>query len=554
MNAPLPLVKQLLIPCIGGLLAGKMIVDLFAGIGGASIGIEKALGRSPDVACNHCRQKIGVHSLNHPGTLHLCDDVRQLKPLDVCKGWPLGLLWLSPDCRHFSRAKGATPVSDSVRSLAWEAVTWAGQAMPDVISLENVCEFLTWGPLIPKLDKFGNPMRYTKGENKGKVMMVPDPARRGETFRQWVRALEDAGYVVGWRVLCAADYGTPTIRKRLFIQARRDGRPISWPEATHGPGLKPYRTAGECIDWTTPCKSIFDRKKPLADNSCRRLARGVLRYVIKAAKPYIVRIGQQGGRGDYVQGTDRPLTTIVTKAEHCLVTPSLVSLRGTEDSHQHGDDINAPLRTISAGGSHHAVIAGSLTKYFSSKDGKQDHAASLDDPLPTVTQVDHNGLVAAHLVKTAGCLVQYYSQGTTAQACDQPLHTVVTKARHAAVEASLSRDLAGATRTAYWLMHYLGHEVPVRWVEIDGVPEPVVVVVVDGDEYLLTDLGLRMLQPRELARAQGFPETYVLQGSKRAQIAGIGNSVCPPLAEALIRAIFGFDRPATDSGHHRMAA
>jgi DNA (cytosine-5)-methyltransferase 1 len=205
-----------------------------------------------------------------------------------------------------------------------------------------------------------------------------------------------------------------------------------------------------------------------------------------------------------------------------------VSLRGTDDSHQHGDDINAPLRTISAGGTHHALIAGSLTKYFSSKDGKQDHAASLHDPLPTVTQVDHNGLVAANLVRSADCLTHE----------DRP---------------ALNRDLVGAIRTARWLMTYAGDDVPVEWIEVDGERQPVVLVRVDGTTYLLTDLGLRMLQPRELARAQGFPETYVLQGSKRAQIAGIGNSVCPPVAEALIRAIFGFSEPAEDSDY-RLAA
>ena len=593
--------KQLLIPCIAGILAGKMVVDLFAGFGGASRGIEVAIGRSPDVTCNHDQHKIKVHALNHPATVHLCDDVRKLKPKEVTKGWKVGLLWGSPDCRHFSRAKGSAPVSDSVRSLAWELVTWADEVRPEVIALENVPEFMTWGDL----DEHG----------------VPIPEKAGETFKAFVQALRDLGYIVDWRVLCAADYGVPTTRKRLFLIAWLRADPIPWPEPTHAHrskakalGLLPWRTAGECIDFSKPVPSIRDRKRPLAEATCRRVAKGALRFVINAAEPYIIRTGQTGGGGGYSQSIHDPLSTIVTKAEHCVVAPviaqigqrhgggqksagdplstitgterdavvavNLAALRGGEGSHRHGDDAHEPLRTVSAKGTHHAVIAASLVRNYTGMDG-----GDLRLPLPTVTAKDHHSLLAASLVQTGygerqgqapramslddplgtvvsggakhalstAFLTQYYSSGGQDQDVADPMHAVTTRARHAMVVASLGNNLAGAIWAARFLMKY-ADDVPVTWLSIGGRLRPVVIVHIDGADYLLTDLGLRMLEPRELARAQGFPDDYILEGTKAQQIAGIGNSVCPPLAAAIIRKLFPGERIEFPKPRRRKAA
>ena len=278
--------KQLMIPGIGGVLCGKLVIDLFAGLGGASTGIEIAVRRAPDVAVNHNRNAIALHEINHPGTRHFCDDVRSLKPRQLCGDVPVGLLWLSPDCRHFSRSLGAAPVSASVRALAWEAVTWAKEVRPDIINLENVPEFLTWSPLIQLCDEGGTPQFYTSGDLGGAPKMIPDPDRLGETFQAWVQALRDLGYVVDWRVLNAADFGAPTNRHRLYVQARCDGRPLLWPAPTHGPGRLSYGTAASCMDWSVPSPSIFSRKKPLVLATCQRVARGLVRQVLNAT-PFV---------------------------------------------------------------------------------------------------------------------------------------------------------------------------------------------------------------------------------------------------------------------------
>lgn len=551
--------KQLLIPCIAGVLAGKMVVDLFAGVGGVSLGIEKGLGRSPDVAVNHCRHKIGVHALNHPATVHLCDDVRSLKPKMVCKGWPVGLLWLSPDCRHFSRAKGSAPVSDSVRSLAMEGIVWADEVRPEVIALENVPEFVGWGPV----DENGKPV----------------PGLEGQTFQEFVQALRDRGYVVEWRVLCAADYGAPTTRRRLFLVAWLRPDPIPWPEPTHAaPGtagagrLLPWRAAAECIDWSIPCPSIRTRKRPLADATCRRVAKGALKYIINAARPFLVHCahGEHATRpGGRVNDLAKPLGVVTKTNNHALVAGSLAALRGGEATHQHGDDLGAPLRTISSKGTHHAAISASLIRNFTGMDG-----GDLQLPVPTITAKDHHSLLAASLVQTGHgerkgqaprtmslerplgtvvssannhalstvFLAHYNTTGGTDQSVADPLHTVTTRARHSLISAEIGENLAGAIWTARFLRRY-ADDVPVTWLNIGGRLRPVVIVVVDGCEYLLTDLGLRMLEPRELARAQGFPDSYQLTGTKAQQIAGIGNSVCPPVAEALVRALFPRPEP-----------
>jgi DNA (cytosine-5)-methyltransferase 1 len=410
---------------------------------------------------------VHLHRLNHPGTEHFLEDVWQVDPAAAVAGRRVDWLHLSPDCTHFSRAKGGKPREQKIRGLAWVGVAWAKVARPRVMSLENVAEFQTWGPL----DDEGHPIK----------------ARAGETFAEFVEQLRALGYVVDWRVLCAADFGAPTIRKRLFLIARRDGCPISWPEPTHADpakrdmftaALQPWRTAAECIDWSAPCPSIFGRKRPLAPATCRRIAAGVVRFVLHG-KPF------------------------------------LVTLRGTRGTHLHGDDVEAPLRTVSAGGQHHALCAAFLQQNFTGMVGKP-----LRVPVPTITARDHHSLVAATLLSNntnnapqrvdaplgtvttgnrhalvAAFLTTYYGQGGTANAVDKPMPAIVTKARHG-----------------------------------------LVTVTIDGADYVVADIGLRMLEPRELARAQGFPDSYVLEGSKAQQIARIGNSVCPQVAAAIVRA------------------
>jgi DNA (cytosine-5)-methyltransferase 1 len=460
------LTPQFLLP-----LADELVVDNFAGGGGASTGIERAIGRPVDIAINHDPEAVAMHQANHPQTLHLCESVWDVNPRQVCAGRPVGLAWFSPDCKHFSKAKGGKPVEKKIRGLAWVAVRWAATVQPRVICLENVEEFVTWGPLT----------------QDGR----PCPRNRGREFRAFVNALQRLGYAVEWRELRACDYGAPTSRKRLFLIARRDGQPIAWPEPTHGPGRKAYRTAAECIDWSIPCPSIFERERPLAEATLRRVAAGIQRYVIDAAEPYIVRLGHTGhGDAGKVRSVREPLSTITSKAEHLLVAPTLVQVGYGERAGQapRVPGLDKPLGTIVAGGQKHALVAAFLAKHYTGVIG-----SDLRVPLGTVTATDHHSLVAAFLIK-------FYGSGGQWSALDEPMHTLPTKDR-------------------------MG------------------LVTVAGEQYRIVDIGMRMLQPRELARAQGFGEGYLLEAPhlgrplpKHAQVRMIGNSVCPPLAEALVRA------------------
>lgn len=298
-------------------LIEELLVDGFAGGGGASEGMEEATGRPVDIAINHDADAIAMHMVNHPQTKHYCEDVFAVDPREATQGRPVGLAWFSPDCKHFSKAKGGKPVEKKIRGLAWVALRWAASVRPRIIILENVEEFLAWGPVVD-------------GQ--------PCPERKGQTFELFIARLRRLGYVVEHKCLRASDYGTPTIRKRFFLIARCDGQPIVWPAITHGDpskpgfkksGLKVWRTAASIIDWSLPCPSIFERKKPLADNTLRRIARGIDKFVINNPKPFIVRIGQTGFAGAGQQyPTDVPLTTITTKAEHCLVAPILAATSG----------------------------------------------------------------------------------------------------------------------------------------------------------------------------------------------------------------------------------
>lgn len=354
----------------------ELVVDNFAGGGGASTGIEMAIGRSVDIAINHDPDAIAMHKVNHPTTRHYCEDVFDVNPLEATQGTPVALAWFSPDCKHFSKAKGGTPVSKKIRGLAWVAIKWAKAVKPRVIILENVEEFKTWGPL--------------KDTEKG---LYPDPEHKGETFNDFINQLEACGYVVDYKELRACDYGAPTTRKRFFLIARSDGQPIIWPEATHGHRdtlevlsriKQPYHSAAECIDWDLPGNSIFNRKKPLAKNTMDRIARGLKKFVFDAPKPFIVRIGQTGFGGDRLSySIEQPLTTITTKAEHCLVTPTIM----VNNTGHTGSAVTDPLKTITTGGNQMLVQAS-----WRKEDSTQSTGTAIGGPLGTVTaQSVHQG-------------------------------------------------------------------------------------------------------------------------------------------------------------------
>jgi DNA (cytosine-5)-methyltransferase 1 len=501
----------------------EMIVDLFAGGGGASEGIRQAFGRDPDIAVNHDAQAVAVHAANHPGCVHYQSDVFEVKPRDVTRGRPVGLLWASPDCKHFSKAKGGKPVSKKIRGLAWVVVRWAKEVRPRVIVLENVEEFVTWGPLLD--DR-------------------PCPDRKGQTFRRWLGDLRRLGYKVEHRELRACDYGAPTSRKRFFLVARCDGLPIVWPKPTHGKGLLPYRTAADCIDFSLPCPSIFltkdearaiGVKRPLAEATMRRIWKGVHRFVLDCAKPFIVPI-QNFGWGDRPTSIDEPLRTITARPRggaFALAAPVLVPRYGERPTQEpRALPVDGPMPTVVPTGNGASLVSAFLTKYREGSAGSGPRV-----PFPTITANGESerpggnpplGVVAAfmeqantdvvgHDMRTPvstivgkGCtqrvcqvrafLVEYYSEGGQWQGLDKPLNTAPTRARFG-------------------------------------------LVTVEGVDYEIVDIGLRMLTPRELFRAQGFPESYVIDRGadgkrlpKEAQVRLCGNSVCPPIARAIVAA------------------
>jgi DNA (cytosine-5)-methyltransferase 1 len=430
---------------------GGLVIDNFAGGGGASTGIEMALGRPVDIAINHDPEAIAMHEINHPHTKHYCESVWEVDPREITQGRPVDLCWFSPDCKHFSKAKGAAPRSKNIRGLAWVAIRYAATVRPRVIMLENVEEFVTWGPL--------------------QATGAPCPKNKGRTFTSFTNALRRLGYAVDWRELRACDYGAPTIRKRLFLIARCDGQPIAWPEPTHGDPaspavkakqLKPWRTAADIIDWSLPCPSIFGRKRPLVENTLARIARGLRRFVIEAKEPFIV------------------------NGQACWITEH------ANGSSQRNMPADLPLRTQCAEvkGGHFALVSAYLAKHYGGN--YNGPGAELTQPLPTVTTLDHNALVCAYLVK-------YYGTGD-GQSVREPLHTITTKDRLA-------------------------------------------LVTVKGEPYRIVDIGMRMLKPHELYAAQGFPADYIHTRTASgatlnidAQVRMCGNSVCPPVAAALVRA------------------
>ncbi|HEB4875711.1 TPA: DNA cytosine methyltransferase [Kluyvera ascorbata F0526] len=647
----------------------EIIVDNFAGGGGASTGIEMAIGRCVDIAINHDVNAVAMHTTNHPDTLHYCESVFDVNPLVATAGRPVGLAWFSPDCRHFSKAKGSKPVEKEIRGLAWIVIRWALAVRPRVMMLENVEEFKTWGPLIA-------------AEDGG---LRPDPVRAGETFEAFCgmlsggipaghpalveccdflgiaadgelaqRLVSGLGYAVDHRELRACDFGAPTIRKRFFMVMRCDGVPVTWPEPTHGDPktpavhsgkLAPWRTAAECIDWSIPALSIFDRKKSLAENTLKRIARGIQRFVIDSASPFIVKCNHTSTRTSYdcfrgqalgeplqtvtkspgyaiavphltkfrtgatgqpvtepvptvTAGTsarpggnghalgvveaaltpflagnggseyqakprplNKPMHTILKESRACVLAPVIARQFGASVGHRadepsatitaggggksqlvtptliqmgYGErpgqeprvlQLDNPLGTVTAGGNKFATVSAFLAKHYGGN--YTGPGISLDEPAHSVTTVDHHAVVASHLVKLRGTC-------RDGQRTDEPMPTVTAGGQHVGeVKTTLAADGYDehrAQQTLEFLREYCGED-------CDGL------VTVDGITYRIVDIGMRMLQPHELYRAQGFPDWYIIDqdytGKKYAkdkQVARCGNAVPPPFAEALVRA------------------
>lgn len=523
-------------------LIDEIIVDNFAGGGGASTGMELATGRPVTIAINHDPEAIKMHMANHPYTEHYQASVWDVDPVEVCHGRPVGLAWFSPDCKHFSRAKGGKPVSKNIRGLAWIVLRWAAKVRPRVIILENVPEFVTWGPV-----------------RKGK----PVKSKSGQTFRKWLSQLIDLGYNVEYRKLKACDYGAPTIRERFFLVARCDGKPIVFPEPTHGSGkgLKPYRTAAECIDWTIPCKSIFGRKHPLKPNTMRRIAKGLDKFTIKAERPFIIPIGygERQGQEPRVHSIDTPLSTVVSSCKQYAVSPHISKFYGGVT----GTEVSNPMPTVTAI-DHNALTAANLIQYHSETNASEVRGQTLDMPVMTVDASPRYALTAAHIVK-------YYS-GDNYSSANAPLHTVTTKERNALVESHLcilrrnedcrSEELPLPTITSSGahfaeirteIVKYTGGANLGNWAEIRELlnkycgytmaEDEILLLEINGEKYFIYDIGMRMLEPKELYAAQGFPPDYIIdkdyegkEYSRKEQVARCGNAVPPPFAEALVRA------------------
>lgn len=600
-------------------LIEELIIDNFAGGGGASTGIELATGRPVDIAINHDPDAILMHKTNHPYTEHYQESVWDIDPRIVCRGREVGLAWFSPDCKHFSKAKGGKPVDKNIRGLAWIVLKWAGTVRPRVIILENVEEFQTWGPV-----------------RKGK----PVKSKQGVTFDKWKSQLKALGYEIEHRELKACDYGAPTIRKRFFLIARCDGKPIVFPEPTHGDPnseevksgkLKPWKTAADCIDFSLPCPSIFDRKKPLAVNTQRRITRGLDKFVIKESKPFIVHIGngERKGQKPRVQDINKPvstvvssckqyfctpymspightgfcvdrnysikqpLQTIVSKAEQTMVLPFLTKFQ----QHSKGQSVVNPFDTVMPGATRFGLIAPSLIQYHSETakgevrgqklqepiltvDGSNRYGlqmpflskyyggvvgSSPNNPTPTVTAIDHNAL-------TAPFLTQYYSGADHANTVRNPLQTITVQPRHflsnayltilrnnmdcRSVQEPLNTITTSGAHFAFTKVYIKKYSVDCNlgyWGEIRELlnkytdwnlaDDEILIFNINGTEYFISDIGLRMLQPKELYKAQGFPDDYIIDHDytgktypKSKQVARCGNAVPPAFAKALVQA------------------
>jgi DNA (cytosine-5)-methyltransferase 1 len=543
-------------------LLDEIIVDNFAGGGGASTGMELATGRVVDIAINHDPDAILMHRTNHPHTTHYQASVWDVDPVEVCRGRPVGLAWFSPDCKHFSKAKGGKPVDKNIRGLAWIVLRWAGTVRPRVIILENVEEFQTWGPV-----RKGHPVK----------------SKAGQTFRKWLSQLEALGYAVEWRELVAADYGAPTTRKRFFLVARCDGRPIVWPTPTHAQadspevkaGLrKPWRSAAEIIDWSLPTPSIFDTKesirekynltaqRPLRPNTMARVARGVDKFVIKTASPFLVVVNHSGEfRG---QDPGEPLQTVTAKHGYGVASPVLAPWTVTNTTNSTGHPASEPVDTArTGGGGGQMFLSASLVQYHTEQ-GERVRGQGLDAPLLTVDASNRYGLSTV-------CLEKYYGTAT-GQGAGEPLHTITAKDREGVVAAHMVKlkgtNLGGPVSEPVQTITAGGGHFGVvttmiapvspgadlkNWPKIRellntycgyGLKEDEVILFqITGGLYFMADIGLRMLTPRELYRANGFPDDYIIdrdytgkEYGKAKQVARCGNAVPPPFATALVRA------------------
>ena len=606
-------------------LFNELIIDNFAGGGGASVGIELATGRPVDIAINHDADAIAMHSVNHPYTQHFQEDVFAINPEEVTGGRPVGIAWFSPDCKHFSRAKGNKPVEHKIRGLSWVIIKWAMSSVaPRCIFMENVEEIQTWGPLI-----------YVEGKEISELERMPgsfrpDPERAGETFKAFVGMLSDGvapdcpalaeaceflkiergsaeeqrlikglGYKLEFRTIRACDLGAPTIRKRFYLVARNDGKPIVFPKATHGKGkgLKPYRTAAECIDWSIPCPSIFERKKPLVKNTLRRVARGLDKFVIKNPKPYILEMNFDNP----FQDVDRPMSTQTSANHHYLITPELVECSHKNGPGVHGVDapmntqtgkacfavetpfltpigygehkkqaprvnsVNEPVSTVVSSCKQY-LTAPALLQYHSEQSkgevrgqkitepimtvdgspryatiaanivhyyGGADHASKSDAPIPTVTTLPRHYLCASNL-----CVLRKNMDG---KSLDEPMPTLTTSAGHFAeirtylLPVDSTQDLYHWNEVRKLLNEYADYSIK---------ENEILIIEIAGIPYFIGDIGMRMLKAEELKLAQGFPVDYIIdierhigkKYSEAKQIARLGNAVCPPVATALIRA------------------
>lgn len=574
-------------------MTGEIIVDNFAGGGGASTGIEIATGMAVAIAINHDPAAILMHKTNHPYTEHLQASVWDVDPKTVCRGRPVGLAWFSPDCKHFSKAKGAALVDRKIRGLAWITLRWAAEVRPRVIILENVEEFQTWGPV-----------------RKGK----PVKKLAGTTFRKFIRQLEELGYTVEYRELIAADYGAPTSRKRFYMIARCDGKPIVWPKPTHSKtgadGLPRWRSAAEIIDWSLPCPSVFATKaeimdryglkavRPLAKNTMRRIIRGVDKFTIRSGKPFIVPTGygERKGQAPRVHDMDAPFPTVVGTGKENLCKPLLAPVTVTNTSNSVGGTVGEPVHTVTtagnqmlvtpflaecnhSGGGHVApvtdahktitakhtggIVAPALIQYHTEQTehvrasglGTPIHTVDasnrygltcanlveyytcgrpldVQEPMHTVTSHDREAVVAAHVVKFKG--------DNLGHGADEPMQTVTTSAGEFAVCKVYLAKMHGGDELGYWplirdlLNEFCGYTL---------AEDEVLLLEISGALYYIADIGLRMLSPRELYNAMGFPPDYIIdrdyegnEYKKSAQVARCGNAVCPPVASALVRA------------------
>lgn len=654
------------------MINGKLFVDNFAGGGGASTGMEMATGISVDIAINHDPEAIKMHKANHPSTKHYCENVWAVDPVEACDGHPVALAWFSPDCKHFSKAKGGKPKDKNIRGLAWVALRWAGLVRPDVIMLENVEEFKTWGPL----NRRHHPIK----------------SKQGETFQKFVGQLEALGYKVEHRELVAADYGAPTMRKRFFLVARCDGKPIVWPDPTHGPAdseavkvglLKPYVGAYTQLDFSLPCPSIFDTAeeikekygiravRPLAPKTMERIARGLKKFVIDNAEPFIVQVNHSGAKSDYCKSANEPLstvtgkhgfgivepylvqckydneaqnvekplgtvttvgshllvepymvqigqtgftadrskdvreplTTIVSKNEHCLIEPKLqmvgdgagfpidrmrypaycdpeemdklpfadpemereiqeqlqAPFMGTNTTNHPGGSCEDPIHTITTG-NQQCLISPTLIQYHSETSNGEVRGQKLDEPIMTVDGSNRYGLVTSFLHK-------YYDGGYTGagESVENPLPTVTSWDHNSIVTANLiqmnnhcdGRDITEPLPTITAGDGHFG-EVRAFLIKYYGqgtgqdIKDPLDtvtardrfgLVTIAGVDYQIVDIGLRMLEPKELYGCQGFPDDYIIDHDytgktypRSEQVRRCGNAVCPPIPAALVRA------------------